>query len=168
VPEAIRKGTDRAKRTCSASRCSRAPSRTRSIGIFGAAQVLLRPAAPGTGVIAGGGVRPVLEVAGITDILTKSLGTSNPHNVIHATVDGAQAAALGRAVARPRQGRVRRSLAGAAPRSLGVLTMALKIKITQVRSGIGRPDTQRRTLEGMGLKGPHKSVVLEDTRPSAA
>jgi large subunit ribosomal protein L30 len=41
--------------------------------------------------------------------------------------------------------------------------MALKIKITQVRSGIGRPDTQRRTLEGMGLKGPHKSVVLEDT-----
>jgi small subunit ribosomal protein S5 len=86
VPEAIRKGTDRAKRNL-----FRIPLINGTIpheieGFFGAAQVLLRPASPGTGVIAGGGVRPVLEVAGVTDILTKSLGTSNPHNVIHATI----------------------------------------------------------------------------------
>ena len=86
VPEAIRKGTDRAKRNL-----FRIPLVNGTIphevqGFFGAAQVLLRPASPGTGVIAGGGVRPVLEVAGVTDILTKSLGTSNPHNVIHATM----------------------------------------------------------------------------------
>ena len=86
VPEAIRKGTDRAKRNLFRIPLIKGTIPHEVIGIFGAAEVLLRPASHGTGVIAGGGVRPVLEVAGITDILTKSLGTSNPHNVIHAVV----------------------------------------------------------------------------------
>ncbi len=87
VPEAIRKGTDRAKRNLFKIPLIKGTIPHEIEGFFGAAQVLLLPAAPGTGVIAGGGVRPVLEVAGIHDILTKCIGTNNPHNVIHATVD---------------------------------------------------------------------------------
>ena len=87
VPEAIRKGTDQAKKNIFKIPLLKGTIPHEVIGIFGAGRVLLRPASPGTGIIAGGAVRPLLEVAGVQDILTKCIGTSIPHNVIHATIE---------------------------------------------------------------------------------
>jgi small subunit ribosomal protein S5 len=91
VPLAIQKGVEQAKKNL-----FRVPKHGSTIthpvdGVFGSGHVMLKPASPGTGVIAGGGVRAVLELAGIHDILSKSLGTQNPINLVKATIAGLQA-----------------------------------------------------------------------------
>ena len=88
VPEALRKATERARKNRVQIPLVEGTLPYEVLGRFGAGRVLLKPASRGTGIIAGGAVRAVMEAAGVTDVLAKAIGTNNPHNVLRAAIDG--------------------------------------------------------------------------------
>lgn len=102
VPEAIRKGMDKAKRNMKKVALLNGTVPFEVLGHAGSGRVLLKPASPGTGLIAGGGIRAVLEAAGVTDILTKCIGSHNTQNIVRATMAGLQSLCTKEAVAKRR------------------------------------------------------------------
>ena len=144
VPAAIKKGIEAARRICAKSMCWRPRSSIRCSGAFGSGLVLLKPAPAGTGVIAGGPVRAVIQAVGIPNVLTKSIGSHNPHNVVKATIDALEQLA--------RQGRNGRSARPGDRKDWIMRICQGTIKIKLIRSPICTPEKHKVIVRALGLE----------------
>ena len=182
VPLAIQKGVERAKKNLFRVPRHGSTITHQTTGIFGSGRVFLKPASPGTGVIAGGGVRAVLELAGIHDILSKSLGSQNPINLVKATIAGLQDLRKPEEIAALRGLSVDKVLglsgkppvvaaangetpAEEAAEETEEAARMSTLVITQVKSANGTNGRQRDTLRSLGLRGIGKSVERPDSEP---
>ena len=137
VPEALRKATEHARKNMVKVPLIEGTLPYEILGEFGAGRVMLKPASRGTGIIAGGAVRAVMEAAGVNDVLAKAIGTNNPHNVLRATMAGLAALRSADAVSEIR----------------GMKLEALsEITIKLAKSRIGCTPNQKKTLDALGLR----------------
>jgi small subunit ribosomal protein S5 len=164
VPLAISKAVDDAKKNLFTVPKHGTTITHEVLGRADAARVLLRPASEGTGVIAGGGVRAILELAGIRDILAKSLGTTNPINMAKATVNGLRSLRRPEDVARIRGKTIAEVLPYKRPKPAEEETPAEEpvVEVTQTRSAIGQNPRNRGTLRALGLGRIGKTAEHKD------
>ena len=176
VPSAIAKAVEDAKKNMFQVPKYKTTITHQTVGRYGAGRVMLKPASEGTGVIAGAGVRAVLELGGVRDILAKSLGTANPINLLMATVDGLKnlkrpeevAKLRGKTVAeviKPHSEVVAEQAAAveAAAGCRGRGRVMAKLRITQVRSTIRTRPEHRGTMRALGLRKINQTSVHEDS-----
>ncbi len=171
VPSAIKKGIEAAKKNLIRVPVQGTTVPHPVVGRYGAGRVLLKPAPDGTGIIAGGAVRAVVESAGVTNVLTKSLGSANPHNVVRAAFTALQELKDPQKLMRLRGKDTIEELAGGrAGQSDTTMAKAKQVKdagktvtVTLVKSPIGFQKVQGKVAEGMGLRKLNATVTLKDT-----
>jgi len=165
VPLAIQKAVENARKSLIRVPMYGQTIPHRIIGRFGAGHVVLRPASPGTGVIAGGGVRAVLELAGIRDVLTKSIGTQNPINLVKATMEGLTS------LRRPEQVAKLRGLS--VNQVLGIQKNGTKAKTAAAEGGGEAVEGESQAAEGQsqaaqgGVAGASDEVAVQASDPAA-